>query len=335
VAITIKDLAEMANTSTATVSRVLSNKPGVADDKRRRIVELAERLGYSPNRIAQNLAMKKSQVLGFIAADLRNAVYVEFFRLVQAHVEPLGYQVLIADSCQDIEKEKRNIAIMREHRAEGLLIFPIHDWNAHSEFDHFLRLKLQRFPFVLVGKIEGYGFDYVTSEETATGIELVEHLVVQGHRRIGFVGSDNSNRCIRERMDGVRQGLRGAGLDLRECDAIPFSGEWQEQLRTVLRRPDRPTALVMVNDSFALIAQRMLVEMGFALPADVSVVAFGDGMWSRHLKPSLTTTDENIAEVAQASIELLLSRIDDPARPAEQRLVPQIFILRESTAPPR
>lgn len=335
--ITIKDLAQMANTSTATVSRVLSNKPGVTPDRRERILQLAKEVGYTPNRLARNLALKKSYVLGFIAADLANPVYVEFLRRIQAWGEELGYQVLVADSHRNTEKERHNIEIMREHRAEGLIIFPVQDWKRKSNNDHLLELKLQKFPFVLGGKIDGFGFDYVTAEEIDTADKLTRHLIELGHRHIGFVGLNTENRCITERYEGFRKALREERIDFDEKrDVVRFKDDesWTEELVELLSRPKRPTALVMINDVFALLATRPLARMGIVVPRDLSVATFGNEIWAEHLNPSLTTTLENDKKVARAMMDLLLEKMEDPDKAPSQILIPQELLVRESTAPP-
>lgn len=335
-AITIKDLAQMANTSTATVSRVLANKPGVTEEKRKRITELAGRLGYSPNRIAQNLALKKSHVLGLIAADLRNPVYIDFLRRMQSRVEEMGYQVLIADSEVNPEMEKHNIQIMRQHRAEGLIIFPVNDYVGQSETDHLLELKLQKFPFVILGRIEGFGFDCVTSEEADSAYRLTRHLLDLGHKRIGFVGHWAANRPARERLEGVQKALAQKGLELDERCIIPHGkdDEWVGGMTEMMRSSNRPTALVMINDTLALRAYRPMRELNLEIPRDVSLVAFGDSIWSRHLIPSLTTTQENNKEVTAIATEQLLKRLDNANLPPVQRQVPQEILVRESTAKP-
>lgn len=333
--ITIKDLAQMANTSTATVSRVLSNKPGVAESKRRVIMQLADKVGYRPNRIAQNLALQRSHVLGFIAADLQNFSYVDFFRHVQHRVEKMGYQVLIADSEQSVEKEAHNIEIMRQHRAEGVIVFPVHDWKANSPIDHFLQLRVQKFPFVLVGRIEGYGFDSVTSEEVNTAYRMTKHLINLGHRRIAFVGDDKTNRCIIERREGMEKALRDAGLKLDARDVVSLGEQWIDDLRKVVTRKDRPTALFMINDVLSLMAYHPILEAGLQLPRDLSIVAYGNGLWSSHLRPRLTTSLENNEELARVVMESLLKRIDNPDAAPIQHLIPQDLIVRESSAAPR
>ncbi len=331
--VTIDDIAELANTSTATVSRALNNKPGVTESTRQRITSLADKLGYRPNRIAQNLALQKSHVVGIVAADLVNAFYIQFFRCVQRTIEPRGYQVLIADSEQSIEKERHNIEVMRQHRAEGLLIFPVGDWKRDAESDHLLELRLRKFPFVLIGKVEGLKCDWVTSDEINTGREIAGHLVSLGHRRIGFVGRDPENRCVRERLQGVREGLAAAQLPLRDEHTVDLRDGWIEDMARLLRQPGRPTALVFINDICALMAHRRIHELGLSIPGDLSIAAFDDGIWTRHLKPTISTTSEDGEEVARIAMDLLLQRMDDPERPPEQHLVPQKFLVRESTGP--
>ncbi len=330
--VTIRDIAALADTSTATVSRVLSNRPGVNESTRQRVLTLAEKLGYRPNRIAQNLAMQKSHVVGFIAADLESVYYIEFFRHVQRAIEPLGYQVLVADSQRRIEKEKQNIEVMRMHQAEGLIIFPVHDWELQTDIDHFLQMRLQKFPFVVVGKLEDSGFDWVTSSEVDSAEKLARHLLSLGHRRIGFVGYDGHNRPVRERFEGARAALTSAGLDFDPRHVIDYGPDWLGSMAAMLRTPDRPTALVMMNDVGALLAWRPIEDLGLKIPDDLSVACFDNGLWTSHMRPSLTTTSMDTAEVARVALEILLDKIGDPNRPAIQRLVPQEFIVRESTA---
>jgi LacI family transcriptional regulator len=329
--VTIDDVAALANTSTATVSRALNGKPGVTEATRQRIILLADKLGYRPNRIAQNLALQKSHVIGLVAADLRNPFYIEFFRRIQHTVAPRGYQVLIADSELELEKEKQNIEVMREHRAEGIFIFPVCDWRASLGVDHLLELRLRRFPFVVVGKVPGMSFDCVTSDDVDAARKLTLHLLELGHRHIGFVGFDSDNRPIRERLEGVVSALRDAGCSLDPAHVVELTDGWQGELVRMLSRPDRPTALVTVSDVCALMAHRPIVDLGIRVPEDLSVVTFENGLWTEHLKPSLTTTLENLDAVAKSAMEMLERRIDDLESAPQTVLVPQEIVVREST----
>lgn len=331
--VTIKDIAELSNTSISSVSRVLSGKPGVEHSKRKRILQLAQKLGYMPNRLARNLALQKSYVLGFIAADLFNKVYIDFLRYVQSRVEEMGYQVLIADSERNADKEAHNIQMMRAHQAEGLIIFPVHDWSVESSIEHLLDLRLKKFPFVVMGKLESVNFDTITSDDVLAGETLTRHLIQLGHRKIGFVGFDDQNRPVIERFTGVKNALSEAGCSIPEKYIIMHREGWPQDMIKLLKQEDRPSALVFMNDVLALIAHRSLQEMGIRIPEDISIATFDNGIWTSHLKPSITTTSERVREEASSALDLLFRRIEDPDAPHQQILVPQDFIQRESTGP--
>ena len=334
-AVRIDELAALANTSTATVSRVLNNKPGVAEPTRKRVIALADKLGYRPNRIAQNLALQKSHVLAMVAADLFNQFYVEFLHRVQKRVEAMGYQVLTADSEQSVEKEKYNIGIMRQHRAEGLILFPVADWKMQAGCDHLLEMRLRKYPFVVVGKLGEFVCDSVTNEEPETAYALARHLLEFGHRRISFVGFDDDNRPVRERFDGARRALREAGVDFDPDHVVQHrdTESWVHDMVAMLRSANRPTAIIFMNDVLALEAQRPLAELGIRVPEELSTVNFGNQIWTSHLKPSLTSTMEDGAQLAQQAMDLLLGRMQDPERPYRQLAVPQRVIFRESSGP--
>ncbi len=331
---TIREFARLANTSTATVSRAFSNKPGVSEKERRRILQLAQRAGYSPNRIAQNLALQKSHVIGLVAGDLENPAYVRFFRAVQQALAPRGYQILIADSERSAEKERHNISVMQQHQAEGVIVFPVHDWDNRTSLDHLIDLRQSSFPFVIIGKIEGYGFDCVTAEETETSSAMTRHLIDLGHRRIGFVGAEPYNRCIVERLEGVRRAMHAAKLKMNPRHIIDHRDGWIDDTVDIMKRKDAPTALVLVNEVFAGMLFWPLMEAGLRVPKDVSLAAFGDSVWARHNRPALTTTAEDLEQVARQSLELLMQRIESPGGPSVASYIAQKLIVRDSTAAP-
>lgn len=331
--LTIREFAKLAETSTATVSRAFSNKAGVSEKERKRILQLAQRTGYSPNRIAQNLALQKSHVVGLVAGDLENPAYVRFFRAVQQTLEPRGYQVLIADSERSADKERYNIGVLQQHQAEGILIFPVHDWDSRTSLDHLIDLRKSNFPFVVVGKIEGYGFDCVTAEEMDTAGTMTRHLIELGHRRIGFVGAEPFNRCIVERLEGVKRTMAAEKLKLNPRHVIELRDGWIDDTLAMLQRKDRPTALVFINEVLANMAFWPIMELGLRMPQDLSISAFGDSVWARHNRPAITTTQEDLEQVARQGIDLLMQRIASPSGPSVQSYVAQKLVPRESTGP--
>jgi LacI family transcriptional regulator len=329
-AVTLRELATLANTSITTVSRVINNKPGISQKRRESIMRLAKEMGYQPNVLARNLVMQKRHILGLIASTLSNPVYVEFFHLTAARCRERDYQVLVADSEYDLDKEEENINMMLQYQAEGLLIFPVSDSKRGVDLQHFLNLQLRGIPFVVVGEAEGYNFDCVTSEELESSARLARHLVELGHKRIGVVGVDPENRCAVRRLEGIESALPDGGPALRTAGGT--EDEWVQEVVSWFDDGDRPTALVTMNDGIALRLYRPLMERGLSIPDDVSIVTFENDFWTELVQPSLTTSAPDNAEVARLAFDTLMQRIENPKKPPIVKKVPQRFIQRESSA---
>jgi LacI family transcriptional regulator len=339
--VTIRDLARMTNTSVATVSRAIGNKPGVTPETRGRIVQLAESLGYQPNRNAQSLVQQKTHLIGLIASALRNPWYVEFLGRMESFCADRGYQILVTESQLNPQREQENINTMLQHQAEGLVIFPVSDWLSQENFDYFLKLKLRRFPFVLIGRVEGYGFDCVYTEEVESAMRLTEHLLNLGHTRFGMVDYDPRNRPARERLEGIKKALVVAGL-LNGDEPITepvlrvtqyHRGAWRANLESWFTSPNPPTALIPTNCGVGLELYRPLTEMGLRIPEEVSVASFDDPDWVKHLVPSMTVCRPDDEKVIHLALETLVERIHNPAGPTRVHSIPQELIMRESTGP--
>ncbi|MBE7489698.1 MAG: Catabolite control protein A [bacterium] len=336
-AVTIRDLARMSNTSVATVSRALGKKPGVTPETRERILHLAESLGYQPNRTAQSLVRKKTHLIGLVVSAISNPWYVEFLGRMEIFCNRRGYQILVSDSALNVEREKENINIMLQHQAEGLIIFPVSDWLIQEEFDYYLKLKLKHFPFVLIGKVEGYGFDCVFSEEVSSARTLARHLIGLGHRHFGVVGYDPNNRPCRERLQGIRLEMESAGLCPSMEEGLRITGcdrsSWVETLGGWFTSSIPPTALIPTNCQVSLELYRPLQQMGISIPGDVSIASFDDTFWVKLVTPSLSVCRPDDEMVSQLALQTLMERIENPNGISRIQPVPQQLVVRESSGP--
>jgi len=332
----------MANTSVATVSRALNGKPGVSDQHRTRILELVQQLGYTPNRGARNLALQRSHVLGFVASDLHNPVYVDFIRYVEAECRARGYQILIADSEQRAEREKQNIHIMLEHRAEGLLVFPVSEYHSSTAVDHLISLRHQRIPFAVAGDMEAYGFDSVVADEEKVGYDLCKHLIGLGHERINMIGLIPNSLTALRRCQGAARALREHGL-LPESDDPLFAVHqgishlepgWLDRLHKHLTGPKRPTGLITVHEVVALYLYRPLAAWGFRMPDDLSLVSVGSAYWVDHVQPALTTASIDETARAHLALTMLFERMREPDKPPMHHRLEYLITPRESAGPP-
>ena len=338
--VTLQDLARLAGANPSTVSRVLSGKPGVSERRRKAILRLAEEVGYQPNRMAQSMALGRSRTLGVVVSTLNNPVYVELFQLITASQRYADYQIMIADSRKDLAIEKRNIANMLQHQVEGMIVFPVADWMPCDDVGHLLQLRERRVPFVLVGEVEGHGFDSVTSDEMAAAHEIVEHLAGLGHRSFAIVGLDEGNRVVSRRYDGIVVALRELRLLGRNPKGEPplpcvmmNEPDWIGRTLALFGWPQPPTALIVMNSITALQLYRPLLTSGIAMPGDVSLVCFEDQIWAEHLSPSLSSSGVDYRELAGQAYEALVNRTEHPKAVAKTRLVARRLVARESSGP--
>lgn len=335
--ITIKDIARMANTSIATVSNVIGNKSGVGKAKKKQVLDIIKKTGYRPHRSARSLVLRKSATLGFVVSDLRNSVYVDVFRGVESVFRQRGYQVFLTDSEMDGNKERDNIELMLDNRVEALVVIPVHEFKLSDDVVHLIQLHQEGVPFVVMGRLENFEGDYVTSEEVDSASRMARYVMDLGHEHIAFVGHDPDNRAAVERYMGVKQSIdaaTGVRLTSVRCAADAPVRLWTAKLDRLLRGPDRPTAMIMVNDVTAITAIQRCKDLGLTVPEDISVVGFGNLRTASVIDPPLTTFAEDIPTMVKRIVEALSRKMQNSHCESMQSLVPKKMIRRRSAAPP-
>ncbi len=339
--LTIIDIARMANTSTATISRVMSGKPGVSEEKRKDILELLDRLGYRPNRIAQQLALGRSNLLGIVVNNLKIPLHAQLIASLENFCGEYGYNILVMDSNHDPEKEINNIETMRGQRVGGLFVVPVYEYDTSVSLDHLLRLKLDRYPFVIIGKILGFDLDWVAVEEQNAAASTTQYLLDLGHRHFCLMGYDTNNRTVMERFESISSTLSRNGITLEKDLVVEEVGtwvnggmlSWRHEVEKVMSREVRPTAFIAANDTIALVTIRALETMGFTVPGDVSVAGFDNSDFSALTHPTITTNAKNMEELARLATEVLIGKLEDPSRKSTQCEIPQRLIERDSCGP--
>ncbi len=344
--VSIREFAKLANTSVATVSRALNGKPGVSEVRRRSIIALAEKLGYQPNQFARNLQARCSMTLGFVSANLDNRVHRALLRPLEGAARDRGYQMLIADSRQDPDRERENIEALLRYRVDGFVLFPVCDVERGAGLGFVRELGLRRAPFVVAGRTPGVPVDSVANDEEDAARQLVQHLVELGHRRFGIIAGAKDNRICSARLAGATEALEQAGVDTRGGDAAspalrtlrvetrPGDG-LGESVVGWFRDGSPPTALICLANHMAARLPRPLKRAGLVIPADVSLATFDDSDWCWFAEPSITATTPRQRRMASLLLDTLLARIAAPDAAPVAHALRQRLIVRESTAPVR
>ncbi|MGC9399506.1 MAG: LacI family DNA-binding transcriptional regulator [Anaerolineae bacterium] len=337
--ITIKEVAQRAKVSIATVSYAFNRRDAISAETRARVFAAAEELGYRPNVMASNLRRQESRILGYswhpLPKDHWHPVLDRFLYAMAAAAEARGYHILTFTGGSGDEVWQTYEALMLSQRVDG---FVLSDTNAD---DVRIRGLLERgFPFVAFGRAnEAWDFPYVDVDGEAGVAQAVEHLLELGHRRIGLVTWPQGSLTGRYRNQGYRRTLAAAGLSVDPAWIV--RGENDEaaaragaQQLLALPEERRPTAIVAVSDLMALGVMRALYSAGLQPGQDVAVVGYDDIPTAQYLQPPLSSVRQPIVEVGERVVEMLLQVIAGEPLEARRVLLEPELIVRASSGGP-
>jgi LacI family transcriptional regulator, galactose operon repressor len=331
---TLRDVAQAAGVHPATASRALNpaTRGLVNAETARRVIKVAEGLGYRPNPIARGLKTAKSSTVGLVIPDLTNPLFPPIVRGIEDVLEPAGYSGLIVNTDSDLQREQAQVELLRSRQVEGLIV-------ATALLDHPLLQDLHRqgVPMVMVNRRpQGLDLPSITPDDAA-GIELaVEHLVSLGHRRIAHLAGPATTSTGVTRAKAFTAAMREHGLDV-DPDLMIICDMWTEEcgarsLRALLDEVGGITAVVAGNDLIALGCYDVFAERGIRCPDDISVVGFNDMPFLDKLAPPLTTVAIPHQQIGAEAARMLLEAIADPSRPARSVQLPLSLRVRGSTA---
>jgi LacI family transcriptional regulator len=328
--ITIKDVAREAKVSVATVSRALNGHTNVAEPVRRHVLEVAERLRYSPHAAARSLSSRHTQTIGVVLPDLYGEFFSELIRGIDGVARARRQHLLVSSYHGNQDEQGQALRAMRG-RVDGLLVL-----SPYAENPGFLTANLPpALPTVLINtRLPDEQYPVLSIDDHAGAVAMTEHLFAAGHRRIAFIGGPPSNFDARERLRGFRDAIAahaGEGSEL-SGDFDEASGYRAGQV--LLAAGPLPDAVFAANDMMALGCLYALTQAGVRVPVDIALAGFDDIPLARFVHPSLTTMQVSIAELGDQAMTRLLALIDRPGTvdPQRQTLVPAL-IVRDSSAP--
>ena len=329
--VTIRDVAAAAEVSPATVSRVLNGKVEVAAELRRRVETAVAQLGYRPNGLARSLRMRATSVLGVVIADVTNPFFTAMVRGIEDVAQAAGYSVVLANSDEDLAKERRYLEVAVAEQMAGVVLAP-----ASSRATDVSLLQQHRIPVVTVDRqLAGLEIDSVTINNQLAARQVTEHLIAQGCRRIAFVSGPSVTSTAQRRLAGYRAALRAAGLpssdDLVKRADFRVEGGYAATVE-LLRSAERPDGLLVSNNLMALGSLQALQEEGVEIPGEIAFASFDGISWARTLRPTLTVIEQPTYEIGKRAAELLLARVAGDQGTAHKVVLPADLRVGETSS---
>jgi LacI family transcriptional regulator/LacI family repressor for deo operon, udp, cdd, tsx, nupC, and nupG len=322
------DVARRAKVNISTVSRTINQTGKIGAETQARVLKAMRELGYKPNRVARRLRTRdsSSNLLGLIIPNIQNIFFADLARGVEDVAYKSSYAVLLCNYDEDEAKERFYLDVMQSESVDGIILPPIHENDPAV-----LQVVRNGTPVVCVDRSLASGnLDKVEVDNHVGALRAVEHIIAQGHRRIGLIGGPADSSTGRERLRGYKDAHSQAGLPIKS-ELIRFGDFKQESGRLLahelLALSDPPTAIFACNGLMTAGALEAIAALGLKIPKQVGIVGFDELPLSGVFNPPLTVVRQPAYEVGKYAAELLLKRIEDAKRPATSlKLMPELII---------
>ncbi len=328
---TIRDVAEKANVSVATVSRVLNESDSVRDETKAQVLDAVDALNYLPNESARNLRTQTTRTVGVLLPNMHGEFFAQVTRGLDQRAGEDGHHVLVSNSHTD-EAEAESVLRSLLGRVDGLIIL----WP-RLDIAFLESLVPEDLPIVLLStSVDTPRFHTLSFDNRGGAYAAVEHLAEHGHERVAMLTGGPDNFDAQERLAGYRDAVADLGL-AADPDLVVEGDFTQEAGRSAVDRLTRltppPTALFASNDSMALGVLRGVHEADLRVPDDLALVGFDDIPTAQYVAPSLTTVRAPTLELGRRAVDALLEASSAPRPPAHQTLATRL-IRRESCGCP-
>lgn len=331
--VTIKDVARETGLALSTVSNALAGKPLVKPETREYVAETARRLGYRTSVVARSLRTQRSYTIGVLIEDVANPSTSAFVRGVEDGVNRAGYNLLLADTDSDIERQVSAMQALVDHEVDGIVMI-----SQHLMDERIRKILYGGTPIVLVQRCEpGLELDYVGADNSDGIHEAMRYVRSLGHERIGYLTGPLVSSSARERLAAFRDASRELGLPV--TDELIYQGRYSleaglEAAGFFSGMRQRPTCVLASNDMSAIGLIQGLGERGLEVPKNVSIVGLDDIELARIKAIDLTTIRLEKRAIGAEAARLLMRRVEDPNAPVTSIILPTRLIVRGTTAPP-
>ncbi len=327
----IKKVAERANVSTATVSRLINKTSYISPETAKKVWLAIKELGYYPNVNARGLASGKSLLIGLIVSDIVNPFFPELVKSFEEAAMAKDYEIIMANTNYDATRTALKVRRMIERRVDGVAIMT-------SEMDQKLinELSNRDIPIVFLdtGKVaENISNVRIDYEQGIS--EAVDHLLGLGHRQIGFISGPLDLKSSKIRRTAFLKYLKRRGII--ERDELVTNGDYKIEggraaMNRLLDLKEPPTAVLTSNDLTAIGALQTLRSRGLHVPQDMSLIGFDDIDLAKSTDPPLTTVSISRSKVAEFAFESLYKLMNGDPKKGVELHIPTKLVIRESTA---
>ena len=324
------DLARELGVSMTTISRALSDHYSIGPEMKSKVLKLAKKYNYQPNRLASALRKGKSKLLGIIVPYIEGRFFPSVVHGIETAASRAGYNVIICQSNEDAAQERRNVEALLSAQVAGIMVSLARSTTTYKHFD---KVRSRGLPLVFFDRsMEGEDVNAVVLNDHEGALISTRHLLSQGCQRVAHLAGPQHMSIYKNRYQGYLAALREAGLPLDE-ELVAYTDMTQPEGVDVMRRwlalPNPPDAVFSAGDYCALGAMQEARRQNHRVPEDIAISGFSNEAFTLITEPTITTIDQRCEEMGQATVRLLLEQIEAgaiPFTPRQTVLRPELLI---------
>lgn len=322
--ITIKEIAKLAEVSTATVSKILNKKDNnISDATRQKVLEIVEEYNYIPNTVARSLVTRQTKTIGLVIPDIANPFFPELARGAEDKANESGYNIIFCNTDDNLEKEEKYINMLIEKMIDGIIFT-----QSAKRTEGFEKLKLGSTPIVLIDRnMELQGVVGKVLVDNFTGAyEGVNYLLAKGYKKIAFITGALTTDTSENRLLGYRKALEDFGIPYNEEFVLAgeYKSEWGfSAIKQLFENKIDFDAVFCGNDLIALSVIKALKDFEKSIPEDIAVLGFDDIYMAKFIEPELSTIRQPNYEMGYKAVEMLIEVLED----STERKIPKELIL--------
>ena len=309
--ITIKDVAQLAEVSTATVSKVMNGSSRISTETIERVNQAIEKLNYRPNSIARSLRQNKTRTIGLLnnSKSNKNTFVLQLMVGVEEEARAHGFSTFLCNSAASQAQEKEYLDMLLDKQVDGLIFL-----NNVVKNRALPDAVLGNTPFVFLNQYSSQpGYPSVIPDDYQGALTATEHLIKLGHTRVAFVNGRLKHEACAHRLRGYKDALNKAGLE-PDSSLIEGQDTWNEEggyksAKRLLSLAQPPTAIFCANDSLAIGVLDSFKELGIAVPQDISLIGFDNSLAGQQKRPPLTSIALPFAEMGKLAVDLLVASL--------------------------
>jgi LacI family transcriptional regulator len=344
--VTLQDVAREAGVSKVTAARVLGSYGTASPRAKEKVLTAARALGYQPNELARSMTTGRSRTIGVIVGDIENPYFGRAVRGISEVATAAGFDVILANSGEDVGKEQAAVRVLLGKRVDGLIVTPA----SMSETQHLESVQSSGRPLVLLDRaVPGLKVDSVVTDDRAAAKAATQTLIDAGHRRIAYITATNSDNpiyrgphqisltTVMDRIEGFLAAASEAGIETPEQYirlAATRLGSSGKIIADLLSLPHRPTAILASDNVVGLEIFKAIRALGMSIPDDLSLIAFHDADWTSVTTPPITVISQPVYNLGIESAQILIKRINGATEPPKRLALATTLIERQSVGIP-